>query len=107
MKVFASLPGRHRLEAARKVEWKRIAAIVMHDDKLDRQIRNNAENLDRSDLTVLERAEAVAQRAKDKAKKAAQDAHPKAQTLRSQHPGNCVKLFDINVGAVVGQKFYF
>jgi ParB family transcriptional regulator, chromosome partitioning protein len=68
--------GRHRLEAAKKLGWKRIDAIVMHDDKLDRRIWHNAENLDRADLTALERAEAVAERAKDVAKKAAQDAHP-------------------------------
>jgi ParB family chromosome partitioning protein len=76
---FRLVAGRHRLEAARKLRWKRIDAIVMRDDKFDRQIWHNAENLDRADLTVLERAEAVAQRAKDeakKAKKAAQDAHP-------------------------------
>ena len=68
--------GGHRLEAAKKLGWKRIDAIVMRDDKLDRRIWHNAENLDRADLTALERAEAVAQRAKDVAKKAAQDAHP-------------------------------
>ena len=68
--------GRHRLEAAKKLGWKRIDAIVMHDDKLDRRIWHHAENLDRADLTALERAEAVTQRAKDVAKKAAQDAHP-------------------------------
>ena len=68
--------GRHRLEAAKKLGWKRIDAIVMHDDKLDRRIWHHAENLDRADLTALERAEAVTQRAKDVAKKAAQDTHP-------------------------------
>ena len=76
---FRLVAGRHRLEAARKLGWKRIDAIVMRGHKFDRQIWHNAENLDRADLTVLERAEAVAQRAKDvakKAKKAAQDAHP-------------------------------
>jgi ParB/RepB/Spo0J family partition protein len=67
--------GRHRLEAAKKLGWKRIDAIVMPDDYLDRRIWHNAENLDRADLTALERAEAVAQRAKDVAEKAAQRAH--------------------------------
>ena len=75
-KEIKLVAGRHRLEAARKLGWKRIDAIVMHDDKLDRRIWHNAENLDRADLTALERAEAVTQRAKDVAKKAAQDAHP-------------------------------
>ena len=75
-KEIKLVAGRHRLEAAKKLGWKRIDAIVMHDDKLDRRIWHNAENLDRADLTALERAEAVTQRAKDVAKKAAQDAHP-------------------------------
>jgi ParB-like chromosome segregation protein Spo0J len=76
---FRLVAGRHRLEAAKKLGWKRIDAIVMRGDKFDRRIWHNAENLDRADLTVLERAEAVAQRAKDeakKAKKAAQNGHP-------------------------------
>jgi hypothetical protein len=38
---------------------------------------------------------------------AAQLAHPQGASHRNHHPGNCVKLFDINVGAVAGQKFYF
>ena len=68
--------GRHRLEAAKKLGWTHIAAIVTHDDKLDRQLWHYAENLDRVDLTALERAEAVASRAKLATKRAAQDAHP-------------------------------
>jgi ParB family transcriptional regulator, chromosome partitioning protein len=75
-KEIQLVAGRHRLEAAKKLGWKRINAIVMHDDKLDRRIWHNAEDLDRADLTALERAEAVTKRAKDVAKKAAQDAHP-------------------------------
>jgi hypothetical protein len=38
---------------------------------------------------------------------AAQLAHPQGASRRNHHSGNCVKLFDINVGAVAGQKFYF
>jgi ParB family transcriptional regulator, chromosome partitioning protein len=75
-KEIQLVAGRHRLEAAKTLGWKRIDAIVMRDDRLDRRIWHNAENLDRADLTALERAEAVTQRAKDVAKKAAQDAHP-------------------------------
>jgi ParB family transcriptional regulator, chromosome partitioning protein len=66
--------GRHRLEAAKKLGWNRIDAIVVPDDKLDRRIWHNTENLDRAELTVLERAEAITQRAKDVAEKAAQGA---------------------------------
>ena len=38
---------------------------------------------------------------------AAQLAHPQGASRRNHHSGNCVKLFDINVGAVAGQKFHF
>jgi ParB family transcriptional regulator, chromosome partitioning protein len=70
---FRLVAGRHRLEAAIKLGWKRIDAVVMHD-KFDRRIWHNAENLDRAELTVLERAEAVTQQAKDVAEKVAQTA---------------------------------
>jgi ParB family chromosome partitioning protein len=70
---FQLVAGRHRLEAATKLGWNRIDAVVMHD-KLDRRIWHNAENLDRAELTVLERAEAVTQRANDVAEKVAQSA---------------------------------
>ena len=35
---FRLITGRHRLEAAKKLEWKRINAIVMRGDKLDQRI---------------------------------------------------------------------
>jgi ParB family transcriptional regulator, chromosome partitioning protein len=66
--------GRHRLEAAIKLGWKRIDAFVMSDDKLDRRIWHYSENLERAGLTVLERAEAVTQQAQAVAEKAAQSA---------------------------------
>jgi ParB family transcriptional regulator, chromosome partitioning protein len=67
--------GRHRLEAAKKLGWTRIDAIPMPESKLDRQLWHYSENLDRTDLTALEYAEAVAQHAKLVAKKAARDAN--------------------------------
>jgi ParB family chromosome partitioning protein len=67
--------GRHRLEAASQLGWKRIDAIAMPDDKLDRRLWHYSENLDRAELTALERAEAVAQLAELAAKKAAGDAN--------------------------------
>lgn len=74
--VIELVAGRHRLEAAKKLGWKRIDAIPMRDGKLDRQLWHYAENLDRVDLTALEYAEAVAKRAKLVVKKAERDAHP-------------------------------
>ena len=73
-----------------------IDAIVMRDDKLDRQIWHNAENLDRADLTVLERAEAVAQRAKDEAKKAAQDAHPGGRQPQDKGVSKAAKAIGVS-----------
>jgi len=73
---FRLITGRHRLEAAKKLEWKRINAIVMRGDKLDQRIWHDAENLERGDLTALERAESEARMAKNLAKRAARDAHP-------------------------------
>jgi ParB/RepB/Spo0J family partition protein len=65
--------GRHRLEAAIKLGWKRIDAVVMRD-KLDRRIWHNAENLDRAELAVLESAEARNATGERCEKKAAQTA---------------------------------
>lgn len=67
--------GRHRLEAAKKLGWRHIDAIVMRDDPLERQIWHQAENLDRANLTALEHAEALAKRAKLVAEKAEQETH--------------------------------
>ena len=53
-KEIQLVAGRHRLEAAKTLGWKRIDAIVMRDDRLDRRIWDNPENLDRADLTALE-----------------------------------------------------
>jgi ParB family transcriptional regulator, chromosome partitioning protein len=67
------IAGRHRLEAAKQLGWKRIDAIAMPDDSLDRQLWHYSENLDRTDLTSLEYAEAVAHRAKLVTEKVARD----------------------------------
>ena len=68
--------GRHRFEAAKKLGWNYIEAIVTRDDKLDRQLWQAAENIHRTDLTALQDAEAVTRWAKLVVKKAAQHAHP-------------------------------
>lgn len=73
--VVELVAGRRRLEAAKKLGWKRIDAILMRDDKLDRQLWHYAENIDRVDLTAVEYADAVAERAKAAIKKAARVAN--------------------------------
>jgi ParB family transcriptional regulator, chromosome partitioning protein len=70
------IAGRHRLEAAKRLGWKRINAFVTPHNKIDRQLWREAENLDRAELTVLERAEAVARRASLVAERDAHHAHP-------------------------------
>jgi ParB-like chromosome segregation protein Spo0J len=52
--------GLHRLEAAKSLGWKQIDCIVMKGGKIQRQLWTIAENLHRSDLTALQRAEHVA-----------------------------------------------
>jgi ParB family chromosome partitioning protein len=52
--------GLHRLEAAKSLGWKEIDCIVMKGGKIQRQLWTVAENLHRSNLTTLQRAEHVA-----------------------------------------------
>jgi ParB family chromosome partitioning protein len=55
--------GRHRLEAARRLGWEKIDAIVADDlDDLERRLWEIDENLQRAELTALERDEHVARR---------------------------------------------
>jgi ParB family transcriptional regulator, chromosome partitioning protein len=51
--------GLHRLEAAKLLGWKEIDCVVMKGGKIQRQLWTIAENLHRSDLTTLQRAEQV------------------------------------------------
>jgi len=55
--------GGHRLEAARQLGWTKIDAVVLSGDADDREVRlwEIAENLDRSELTQLERKEHIAE----------------------------------------------
>ena len=47
--------GRHRLEAARKLEWSEIACVYVDMDETQREMWEIAENLHRVDLTKEER----------------------------------------------------
>lgn len=62
--VFGRLvAGRHRLEAARKLDWKTIRALVIgFDDDLHRELAELDENLVRNDVTALERVKLMDRR---------------------------------------------
>jgi ParB family transcriptional regulator, chromosome partitioning protein len=96
--------GRHRLEAAIKLGWKRIDAIVMRDDKFDRRIWHNTENIERAELTVLERAEAVAQRAKDVSEKAAQSAQRGGRQPHDKGVSKAAKVLGVSRDSVRRSK---
>jgi ParB family transcriptional regulator, chromosome partitioning protein len=53
---YVLIGGLHRLEAARKLKWKAIAAKVIEGGDLQAQLAEIAENLHRADLTAAERA---------------------------------------------------
>lgn len=59
---FRLVAGRHRYEAARKLGWGHIPVIVRDLDEVEAILVRIDENLVRNDLTVLERAEALAKR---------------------------------------------
>lgn len=52
--------GLHRLEAVKSLRWEDIPSIVLEGDEIDAELWEIAENLHRSDLTVLERADHTA-----------------------------------------------
>ena len=55
------LVGRHRLEAARRLGWKTIPASIVAWQPDQRRGWELSENVDRAELTVLERAEQIAE----------------------------------------------
>jgi ParB/RepB/Spo0J family partition protein len=59
---YILVTGAHRLAAARKLEWKAVDCVVRDfASDADARLWEIAENLHRADLTVLERAEYVAE----------------------------------------------
>ncbi len=59
---YVLVAGRHRLEAARALGWKEIAATIVVLDDLDVRLAEIDENLIRNELTDLERGEHLAER---------------------------------------------
>jgi len=59
--VWEIVSGRHRVEAARKLGWSEIAAVVSDGDDVDARLWEIAENLHRAELTVQERADHIAE----------------------------------------------
>jgi ParB-like chromosome segregation protein Spo0J len=53
--------GLHRVEAARRLGWHEIQAVIMVGSEREARLWEIAENLHRADLTVLERAEHLAE----------------------------------------------
>lgn len=59
---YTLIAGRHRIEAARSLDWRTIPALVVDLADTDRHIAEIDENLMRNELTDLERAEHLAAR---------------------------------------------
>jgi ParB/RepB/Spo0J family partition protein len=53
--------GRHRLEAVQRLNWDAIPAYIFSGDDTDARLWEIAENLHRTDLTVLERTRHIAE----------------------------------------------
>jgi len=58
---YVLVAGRHRLEAARRLGWKTINALLAEGTPEERRMWEIAENLHRAELTVLERDEQIAE----------------------------------------------
>ncbi len=59
--VWEIVSGRHRVEAARKIGWSEIMAVVTDGDDVDVRLWEIAENLHRAELTAQERADHIAE----------------------------------------------
>jgi ParB-like chromosome segregation protein Spo0J len=59
--VWEIITGRHRFEAARRLNWTHIDGVIFQGDDRGARLWEIAENLHRADLTALERATQVAE----------------------------------------------
>jgi hypothetical protein len=78
-KKYSLACGNLRLKAAALLGWKRIAATVLEGGKEETRLCEIAENLFRTELTVLERSELVAEWVGIVRRKAAHGKHPGGQ----------------------------
>ncbi len=67
--IVELVAGAHRVAAAQKLGWEKIDCIFVDMDDLDRQLWEIDENLIRSDLTDMQRAQHTTKRAKVMAEK--------------------------------------
>jgi ParB family chromosome partitioning protein len=76
--------GRHRLEAMKLLGWTHIDAIIVGPDLTKNRLREIAENLFRNELSVLERAELVAEWTTLSGQKVVQVAQPGGRQPKDQ-----------------------
>jgi ParB-like chromosome segregation protein Spo0J len=71
-KSLLLVTGLHRIEAAKRLGWKEIDAVLVTGNEIERQLQEIAENLHRSELTALERDTQIGRWAELTAAKASQ-----------------------------------
>jgi ParB-like chromosome segregation protein Spo0J len=54
-----AVTGHHRLEAAKRLKWKKIDCFIINGDKVDAQLWTIAENLHRAELDAIQRADLI------------------------------------------------
>ncbi len=81
---YGLVAGLHRLEAAKRLGWDEIDAVVTSADEIDRQLWEVDENLIGAELTTAERASHVAKRKKLFEQRAAME-NPNNGTTRPEN----------------------
>jgi ParB-like chromosome segregation protein Spo0J len=71
-KTFLLVTGLHRVEAAKRLGWEEIDAVLVTGNEIERELQEIAENLHRSELTALERDTQIGRWAELTAAKASQ-----------------------------------
>ena len=95
---FSLTAGQHRLAAAKSLGWKTIDCLVTTENKVDRQLWRIAENLHRSGLTKLQRAEHIAKWDKliQELENDAQVAHPGGRQPHDKGTSRAAKKMGIS-----------
>ena len=97
------IAGRHRLEAARSLDWEHIEAVEMEVDPLTQELWEIDENLMRADLTVMERADHTNRRA-DIVKKRAESLIPQNEEKPAHRPSRGQGDFVKDTAAKTGRS---